>query len=178
MPFTLKATPSNDPFKPGQTFTREGPWRSLAYVSSVMDNQNEALRFNLWVSQQEISVAKNTQQKATFHLMRGAQEVAIGDVILSWDDWTFVYIKLQESNRRGFWPFKPAMLTDGSYTMLYKVEGQTIRTFPFQVKGGQAQRMARNELGYKPHTDFISPRILMSDSRNMEETFWVQAQTK
>lgn len=175
MPFTLKVVGSTDPFNPQKTLVREGPWRTMAYLSIVKDRPDEPLRFNLWVSQQEVSAAKNTQQKLTLHLMRGSQEVATGDLVLSWDDWTFHYIKLQESNRRGFWPFKPSMLTDGSYTILYKVNGQTIRSFPFEVKGGQIQRMARNELGYKPHTDFISPRILMSDSRTMEETYWVQA---
>jgi hypothetical protein len=72
------------------------------------------------------------------------------------------------------------MLADGNYTVLYKVEGQPIRTFPFQVKGGQVQRMARNELGYKPHTDFLSPRIIGTINRDpvMQEVFWIKASAK
>lgn len=180
MPFTLKLEASNDPFDPKKTFYREGLWSSLAYLAARTDKPDEALRFCLWVSQQEIPGAKNKQQKMSLHLMRGGQEVATSGAILSWDDWTFHSLQLQESNRRGFWPFKRDMLTDGNYTVLYKVEGQTIRTFPFQVKGGQVQRMARNELGYKPHTDFLSPRIIATVNRDpvMQEVFWIKVGAK
>ena len=180
MPFTLKLDASTDPFNPKKTFYREGPWSSMAYIAAAIGKPDEALRFCFWVSQQEIPGAKNKQQKLSLHVMRGAQEVATSSGILSWDDWTFLNPQLQESNRRGFWPFKLAMLTDGNYTILYKVEGQTIRTFPFQVKGGQVQRMARSHLGYTPHTDFLSPRIIGTVNRDpvMQEVFWIKAGTK
>lgn len=72
------------------------------------------------------------------------------------------------------------MFTDGSYTVVYKVEGQTIRTFPFQVKGGQIQRMARNQLGYAPHSEFLSPRIIATVNRDpiMQEVYWIHAGAK
>jgi hypothetical protein len=180
MPFTMKLEASSDPFNPKKTFYREGAWSSMAYLAAATDKPGEALRFCLWVSQQEIAGAKNRQQKMGLHVMRGAQEVATSEGVLSWDDWTFLSLQLQESNRRGFWPFKRDMLTDGNYTVLYKVEGQTIRAFPFQVKGGQVQRMARNELGYKPHTDFLSPRIIATVNRDfvMQEVFWIKAGAK
>jgi hypothetical protein len=180
MPFTLKLEASDDPFNPKKTFLREGMWSSMAYLAAMTDKPDEALRFCLWVSQQEVPGAKNRQQKMSLHLMRGAQEVATSGAVLSWDDWTFMSFQLQESNKRGFWPFKPAMLTDGNYTVLYKVEGQTIRSFPLQVKGSKVQRMARNELGYTPHTDFISPRIIATVNRDpvMQEVFWVKTGAK
>jgi hypothetical protein len=176
----LKLEASSDPFNPKKTFYREGPWSSMAYLAAAIDKPDEALRFCFWVSQQEIPGTQNKQQKLSLHLMRGAQEVATSGAVLSWDDWTFMSFQLQESNRRGFWPFKSAMLTDGNYTVQYKVDGQTVRTFPFQVKGGQVQRMARSELGYKPHTEFMSPRIIGTVNRDpvMQEVFWVKTGAK
>lgn len=177
LPFSLKLEASTDPFNPKKTFYREGPWNSLAYLAAATEKPDDALRFCFWVSQQEIPGAKNKQQKASVHLLRGSQEVAFANAILGWDDWTFLSLQLQEPQKRGFWPFKPAMLTDGSYTLLYKVEGQTIRSFPFQVKGGQIQRMTRNQLGYTPHADFLSPRIIAIVNRDpvMQDVFWVKA---
>ncbi|HXF04713.1 MAG TPA: hypothetical protein VNM72_04775 [Blastocatellia bacterium] len=180
MPFSLKLEASADPFNPKKTFYREGPWSSLAYLAAATEKPDDALRFCFWVSQQEIPGTKNRQQKASVHLLRGGQEVAFANAILAWDDWTFLSLQLQEPQKRGFWPFKPAMLTDGSYTVAYKVEGRTIRTFSFQVKGGQIQRMARNQLGYTPHSDFLSPRIIATVNQDpiMQDVFWIKADAK
>jgi hypothetical protein len=63
------------------------------------------------------------------------------------------------------------------------VNGQPIKSYRLQVKGGQLQTLDRSRLGYEPATDFIPPRMIdtsagSSSRYQMLETYWLQKTTK
>lgn len=180
MPFTMKVEGSTDPFNPKKTFYLQGPWTSWAYLSTEVERPQDAITFNIWLSLREIPGAAGKQQRASVHLLRGSEELASGGAIVSADNWLLFSFSLLKPNR---YPFTIEMLKaqDGNYTVVYKAEGKPIRSFRFQVKGGEIQRPERSQLGYSPRTDFLSPRIIATVRRTervMQDIYWLKAESK
>jgi hypothetical protein len=122
--------------------------------------------------------------------MRGGQEIASSNspVVPSSNDWQFFKRELVEAKTVG----KPTQqyLTraalaakDGEFAVVVKVNGQLVKSYRMQVKGGQLQPLDRSRLGYEPRTDFISPRMIdtssgSSSNYNMLEAYWFQKDAK
>jgi hypothetical protein len=114
--------------------------------------------------------------------MDGAREIAStrSPVVTTQTDW-------QMFRQEFHFPAEPkvrwmtlADLTkkDGVYTFVAKVNGKPFKTYRAEVKGGQLQRHPRNQLGFEPHTSFISPRQVDTSSRtssryDMRDTYWI-----
>lgn len=181
LPFSMKREASNDPFNPKTTFTREGPWRDLAYFSVRTDEPDSHLEFNWWTSLRELP-AGIKRPLVTMHILHAGKEIAStrSPVVPSQNDWQFLH---QEFH----FPAEPkvrwmtlADLTkrDGEYTVVAKVNGTPFKSYKAVVKGGQLQRHPRNDLNTQPHTAFISPRLVDVSSRStsnyvMRDTYWV-----
>jgi hypothetical protein len=119
--------------------------------------------------------------------MQGAQEVAVsnGVVVLDQDDWQFYYKEFFQSKATGGKQYATmASLTsrDGEYAVVVKANGQPIKSYKMQIKGGQIQRLDRNNLEYEPHTSFISPRFIDTSSRHsdylMQDAYWLKKNVK
>ena len=53
LPFTFNVESSGDPFNPKKTFTRDGPWQSLAFFSVPLEKPDTPLKFNWWSCRRE-----------------------------------------------------------------------------------------------------------------------------
>src|SRR5688572_15082763 len=183
VPFSMKEEVSSDPFKPGKSFVREGPWRDLAFLSTITDDPNALLHFNWWMSTRELPAGMN-RPKVTVHVLANGKEIAAsrGPVVPDTLDWYFyerheLYMATQPKQK---W-LNLADLTkqDGEIAMVVKANGQPIKTYKTRVKGGQLQTLERNRLGTEPRIDFISPRYVDTTDRSrsdftMRDMFWVK----
>ncbi|MCA1579209.1 MAG: hypothetical protein LC794_17815 [Acidobacteria bacterium] len=183
LPFTLKEQVSSDPFKPGKTFVREGPWRDLAFLSVLTDDPNAHLQFNWWMSTVELP-AGMLRPKVTVHVLANGKEIAAsrGPVVPDTVDWYFyerreLYMPTLPKNR---W-LTLADLTklNGEIALVVKANGQPIKTYKTQVAGGQLKGLEQSRLGFEPRTSFISPRYVDTTDRSrstysMREMFWLR----
>jgi hypothetical protein len=185
LPFSLREQNSADPFNPGKTFLRDGPFPDFAYFSVVPDDPNGEVHFNFWMSQREVpGGAKDA--KITLHLLANGQEVAAsrGPVILSSNDWQFFdhrQLSVPTLPRNHWLTLADLTKLNGEVALLVKANGQPVKTYKTRVAGGQIQRLPRNALAFEPHTEFISPRFVdVSAGTNsrykMYEMFWVKKQ--
>ena len=182
LPFQMKKEASNDPFNPKNTFTREGPWRDLAYFSVQHEEPNSRLVFNWWTSVRELPAGSPPRPLVTLHIMHGGQEIAAtrSPVVPTVTDWQLLQQEFVVPGTPVRW-MTLADLTkkDGEYTVVAKVGGKPYKSYRAEVRGGQLQRHPRNSMNTQPATDFISPRMVDVSSRStsqyvMRETFWVR----
>ena len=163
VPFSLKEEKSSDPYNPKKTFVREGPWREMAYFSSAIDKPDAPMKFNWWISLRELAPGVKSPM-CTIHLMQGGQEIATtrSPVVPGYVDWQFFKTELVQSKGPSVqWlTFNSLMKKEGDLTIVIKVNGQPVKSYRLQVKGGQPVRLGRNQLEIEPHTDFISTRLI------------------
>ena len=183
LPFSLKEQVSSDPFAPGKTFVREGPWRDLAFLSVVTDEADAHLQFNWWMSTRELPAGMQ-RPKVTVHVLANGKEIAAsrGPVVPDTVDWYFyerheMYMPTLPKNR--WLTLADLVKQNGEIALVVKANGQPVKTFKTQVQGGQLQRLDQNRLDFEPHTSFISPRYVDTNDRSrssytMRDMFWVK----
>lgn len=183
LPFTLKEQVSNDPFNPGKTFVREGPWRDLAFLSVLTDDPNAHLQFNWWMSTRELPAGMQ-RPKVTVHVMANGKEIAAsrGPVVPDTVDWYFyerheLYMPTLPKNR--WLTLADAMKLNGEISLVVRANGQPVKTYKTQVAGGQLKGLEQSRLGFEPRTSFISPRYVDITDRSrssfsMREMFWLR----
>jgi hypothetical protein len=181
VPFSLKEEKSADPYNPKSRYVREGPWRELAYFSSPVDKPGAPLAFNWWMSLRELPPGIS-RPLCTIHLMQGGQEIAAtsSPVVASSLDWQFSKTTMVQPKSLGGAYLTLAALTkrEGALTIILKVNGQPVKSYRAQVKGGQLQRLSRNQMETEPRTDFIASRLIDLSRHGgceycMLDTFWV-----
>jgi len=179
--FTMKVEESGDPFNPGKTFTRDGPWAGLAYLSHPVDDQEKRLSFNWWTNLREMPDGTRAA-KCTAHLMAGDDEIATtapASVHVGSANWRFFHRRLVQTGSRGR-PLSLADLTgrDGEYRMVLKADGKPVKTYGVVVNRGSLQRLDHSRLDYEPHNLFLSPRIVDTSPENnhdfMIDAYWVK----
>jgi hypothetical protein len=185
MPFSLREQTSSDPYNPGKKFVRDGPFGELAYFSVVPDDPNGEVQFNWWMSLREIPGSPK-DAKVTIHLLVNGQELAAsrGPVILSLTDWEFFQhrqLSVPTLPRNHWLTLADLTRQNGEVSLIVKANGQPVKSYKAQVRGGQIQRLPRNGLDTEPHTAFISPRFIdtsrTSPVRNgMFDMYWVRKQ--
>jgi hypothetical protein len=182
LPFTMKIEPDGHPYDPPKRFLREGPWRDMAYLSAVVGNPNATLDFNWWMSVRELPMGM-TNPLVTVHLMHGPLEIASSPdcVALKSIDWQFFTSELIQTPKSG-----PQRLTlkelakhDGEYLLIIEANGQPIKSYPVEVKGGRLQRADQSRLDFEPHAGFISPRLIDTSSGSnshylLRDVYWVR----
>jgi hypothetical protein len=182
LPFALRALPGADPFQPGKRFTREGPWKSLGFLSVETEKPDRALAFNWWTRTAEIGATSRTA-KCTVHVFRGDEEIARSrsPVVVSRPDWQFVRTALRQPREAGGRNFTLAMLTgeDGDCSIVVKGDGKEVKRFRARVVDGRLQRLDECRLDHKPRTGFISPRLIDTSSGSgsrykMLDAYWVR----
>lgn len=189
LPFSMREEKGTDPFNPTRRFTREGPWKDLGFLSVRVGDPEAKVSFNWWTSLRELP-AGTRRPLLTVHIMRGGEEIASSNsaVVPSSNDWQYFKRELVEAKSVG----KPtrqyltrAALTakDAEFAVIVKMNGQPIKSYRMQVKGGQIQSLDRSRLGYEPRADFISPRMIdtssgSSSNYQMLEAYWLQKNPK
>ena len=183
LPFSLKEENSGDPFKPGKTFVRDGPWRDLAFLSTITDDPNALLHFNWWLSTRELPAGMQ-RPKVTVHVLVNGKEIAAsrGPVVPDTVDWYFyerheLHVPAQPKGR--WLTLAELVKLNGEVAFVVKANGQPVKTYKTQIKGGQLQQLDQNRLGYEPRTSFISPRYVDTTDRSrssytMRDMFWLK----
>ena len=183
VPFSLKEQTSGDPFKPGKTFVREGPWRDMAFLSVITDDPNAHLQFNWWMSTRELN-AGTKSPKVTVHVLANGKEIAAsrGPVVPDTLDWYFyerheLYMPTLPKNR--WLTLADVVKQNGEIAVVVKADGQPVKTFKTRVQGGQLQGVEQSRLGFEPHASFISPRYVAMTDRSrstftMRDMFWLK----
>ena len=183
LPFSLKEQTSGDPFRPGRSFAREGPFKDLAYFSVVPDDPAGEVQFNWWMSLRELP-AGTKDARVTQHLLLNGQELAASasPVVLSMNDWQFVQhrqLSVPGKPRAHWLTLSDLTAKDGELTVVLKADGRPFKSYKTRVASGQIQRLPQNALDSQPHASFISPRFVdMSAGSNsrykMYEMYWVR----
>ena len=183
LPFSVKEQVSSDPFSPGKTFVREGPWKDLAFFSVVTEEADAHLQFNWWMSTRELPDGMK-RPKVTVHVLANGKEIAAsrGPVVPDTVDWYFyerheMYMPTLPKNR--WLTLADVTKQNGEIAVVVKANGQPIKTFKTQVQGGELQRLDRNRLNFEPHTAFISPRYVDTTDRSrsnytMRDMYWMK----
>lgn len=183
VPFSLKEQTSGDPFKPGKTFVREGPWRDLAFLSVITDDPHAHLQFNWWMSTRELN-AGTKAPKVTVHVLANGKEIAAsrGPVVPDTLDWYFyerheLYMPTLPKNR--WLTLADVVKQNGEIAVVVKADGQPVKTFKTRVQGGQLQGVEQSRLGFEPHASFLSPRYVDMTDRSrstftMRDMFWLK----
>lgn len=163
LPFSLKEENSTDPYNPKRTFVRDGAWRDVAYFSSPIDKPDTPIRFNWWISLRELPAGLK-RPLCTVHVMHGGQEIATtrAPVVPDYYDWQFFKVQLIQPKGPGQQWLTSSSLTkrDGELTVVVKVNGQPVKSYRGQIKGGRFQGLPRSQIGVEPQTDFISTRLI------------------
>jgi hypothetical protein len=188
MSFSLKEERGNDPYNPQTRFVRDGLWKDLAYISVPMDDSSNNISFSWWISLRELP-AGMSNPRVNVHLMQGAKEIGItrSPIVPSYIDWQFFSKELVTPG--GIAPGNPHYLTmadlkkDGEYSIILKANGQPIKSYRFQIKGGQIQRPEQSRIDYEPHGNFISPRFIdtsagSSSRYHMRDMYWLKRSGK
>jgi hypothetical protein len=188
LPFTLRAEGGDDPFNPQKTFVLEGPWRTLAYFFAPVDAPDAPLSFKWWMCARELPAGMK-QSLCSVHLMRGSQEVAASRTKFDISDRmnrTWLSFRCELYLPTGGKHLTLPMLTaqDGDYTLAIKTkDNKIVKSCAVAVKGGKLQRLARCDLNFQPHTNFISPHLVDTSSGSssryrMVEAFWVETKSR
>ena len=181
-PFTLNVEPESNAYDPPKKFSREGPWRDLAYFSIPIDSANSNLDFNWWMSLRELPTGMINPLVAV-HLIKDYREIARSRerVALNNDDWQFFSSELIQNTKVGPQKLTLADLAkrDGDYVLIVEANGEPIKSFRIAVQGGRLQRAEQSRLDFEPHADFMSPRLLEtsanSDSPGLKrDVYWVR----
>lgn len=160
-PFKLNEKKSSDPFNPKMTYTRNGPWKNLAYFSYEQDRPGYLLKFNWWMNSSEAGSGKNA--KVTVHLMKGNREIARSqnDVVVSdvnWRQFNCNLVTIEKRSRQ--FTINDLTKENGNYSVVLKADGKPFKTYSFTVSGGRVNELPQNNLDYSPHENFIAPRVL------------------
>ena len=182
MPFSLKEQVSTDAFAPGRKFVRDGPWSDLAFFSALTDDPAARIDFNWWMSTRELPAGMKAP-KVTIHLLANGKEIAAsrGPVVPDTLDWYFYERKemiVATQPQQRWLTVSDLTKLNGEIALVVKANGQKIKFFTTEVRGGQIQRLDRNRLDTQPRTAFISPRYVDLTDRSrsdytMRDMYWV-----
>lgn len=182
LPFTLRIEPERDAYDPPKRFSRDGPWRDLAYFSIPLDYANSSLDFNWWMSLRELPIGMINPLVAV-HLIKDYREIARSRerVALNNDDWQFFTSELIHNTKTGPQKLTLADLAkrDGDYLLIVEANGEPIKSFKVAVQGGRLQRPEQSRLDFEPHADFMSPRLLDTSAKSdlqglKRDVYWVR----
>lgn len=195
MAFSVYQESSDDPFATNDKVHFSGDWQKLAYLHFVKarnfsDNVDyQSVNLRIWSSLSDLPVGERSDQVIA---------------TLKQDGKVFGYSKTtsgaltanSEINRLDLVLFKPhdrdseanvlviseAELVDGDHNYQLSVvrqsDGQVLRNFSFQSKGGVLVPMARSEMGHTPQHEYLAPRALVQGTQNyeFETVYWMQTE--
>ena len=173
--FSIKVSDSDDPFNPKKTFTRDGPWSQLAYLSHRSDNPQDGLSFNWWSRLSELP--SNKKGTVIIKLMKNGKEVAKSTKMhinkASWQS----HVRQLKSNTNHIYTLAELTKSDGDVQVVIESNGKTIKTFDSIVKDGKLQTNKRSAWGYSPRTEYLSPKVIAKASRKkiLVDAIWLDA---
>ncbi len=181
IPFSMSSKKGGDPFNPQLTFTRKGPWDQLGFITSDPDKPDAAITFNWWANTSETPNGKGGKMTAV--ILKDGKEVAQSKgFFISKKTWQAASKPMKKSgtNMRDFFTLADLTANDGHYDVVLKAGKKTIRSYALTVAAGKVQPHPRSSLDYKPHTDYIVPKVIFNNSGSassakMIDAYWLDA---
>lgn len=188
MPFVLKeAADGSDPFDPAKTFTVDGFWRQLGYMSQPETSGFQGPEFTFWTGGPDLAdpaqgegyvAALYRGEELLFHSRRTTGHIAPGRFTRTSFNLFHPHGEREEANARVFSMADLATL-DGAYVLrvFRRSDNQLIRAFHLTVADGKLQQHERAVLGYQPQMDFILPRVPRHGANiyEMVEAIWFES---
>lgn len=171
-PFSIQKEASADPFEPGASFLRTGPWSKSMFLIGPINDTGQSIDVGMWLSTRELpGYAPKKQIPFTIHLLNGGKQIGLIEGVVTDPHWEYFRHEVRQGHGMG--PVKWATLvnTPGSYALEMRCAGKVIRSYKFNVAaGGKISRIASNEIGYAG-VDALPPQSLIKDTRVQE--FWL-----
>ncbi|MEZ5906361.1 MAG: hypothetical protein R3C69_15120 [Geminicoccaceae bacterium] len=189
LPFVLKqASDGSDPFDPEKTWTVDGFWRQLGYMTEQNSSAGPAPRFTFWTGGVDLPEGASGDGYV-------ASLVRDGEVIAH-SKRTTGHIPSGRFTRTTFELFHPhgeketpnaevvtladlATQPDGELLLrIFRTsDNALIRVFHLNMAGGTLQQHQRAVLGYEPQMDFILPRVVRAGANAYElvEATWFES---
>ena len=185
-PFLLEQSgDGSDPFDPEKTYVFDGYWRTLAHITTGSVNDQPIPIFSVWLGGIDMSSPDTFQEFFEADLLRDGVLVAHAKKqTSSYGNGQFgrqeviIYQPHDEKQAPNAIAFTMAdMSVDGSYELnVSRVsDGAQLRSFRFEVSGGEIVPLPRTQLGYEPAPDYIVPRVTRKGSTvyEFEEVIWI-----
>ncbi len=189
LPFVLhEASDGSDPFDPEKTWTVDGFWRQLGYMTELNSSAGPAPRFTFWTGGVDLAEGA-TGDGYIASLVRDGEVIAHSKR-------TTGHIPSGRFARSSFELFHPhgeQETPNAEIVTLADLEGQPdgelllrifrssdnalIRVFHLNMAGGVLQQHERAVLGYEPQMDFILPRVVRAGANAYElvEATWFES---
>jgi hypothetical protein len=189
LPFVLKAaSDGSDPFDPEKTWTVDGFWRQLGYMTELNSSAGPAPRFTFWTGGVDLPEGA-TGDGYVASLVRDGEVIAHSKR-------TTGHIPPGHFARTTFELFHPhpekatpnaeivtladlAAQPDGELLLriFRSSDNALIRVFHLDMANGELQQHERAVLGYEPQMDFILPRVVRAGSNTYElvEATWFES---
>lgn len=184
LPFTIEVEESGDPFQPGETFHREGPWRNLAFLASPAGKPDQPLAFHFWTNVREIPKVDAKHPKANVRVLLNDELVALYKDSVSiagtkWKRHNRGLVTSEEPRGRHAFTLEKLLARDGAYTVVVEAGEREIKRFPLVVAGGKVQPHPRTSFDTEPHTDYVVPKFVDRSSGSsggfqMLDVYWLQ----
>jgi hypothetical protein len=181
IPFKMAVQNSGDPFNPKSTFTRQGPWSKLGFISVNPERPDDAISFNWWANTGEMPGGKGG--KMTAHILKSGNEIAESrGFFISKINWQACNkpFKQAGTNFRNFFTLANLTANDGTYEIILKAGDKIIRTYTATVSGGKINHHPRSAMDYTPHAEYIVPKIIFNNTgsgsnNKMFDAYWVES---
>jgi hypothetical protein len=188
MPFVLNAAgDGSDPFDPEKTYSYDGFWRQLGYMTPPGTGGFQGPTFTFWTGGLDLADPENGEgfvaalyqgDEVLFHSKRTTGHIATGAFKRS----TFNLFHPHEAGREAnavVFSSEDLAALDGDYVLrvFRQSDDAVIRAFRLTVAGGELQQHERAVLGYEPQMDFILPRVPRAGSNTYEmvEAIWFES---
>jgi hypothetical protein len=188
MPFVLKeAADGSDPFDPEKTWTVDGFWRQLGYMTEPGTGGWQGPQFTFWTGGPDLAdpatgegyvAALYQGDQILFHGKRTTGHIATGAFTRSTFTLFHPHGEREEANAQVFGMADLAAL-DGEYVLrvFRQSDDALIRAFRLTLRDGELVQHPRAVLGYEPQMDFILPRVPKTGSNvyEMVEAIWLES---
>lgn len=158
VPFSLASETSGDAFSSSTEWEIDGPWWTTGVVSMPFGDPDGEVRVRYWLHPRETGGASSVKVREV--LVRNG--TAVPDAGTEWSLRASFDPPYQRDHRLGIGRDD---LADGDYRLdVVTEDGRTLRSWTFQIEGGQPVHHARSALD-TPRDRFLTPRVhLRSDS--------------
>ncbi len=188
MPFVLKeAAVGSDPFDPQKTWTVDGFWRQLGYMTEPGTGGWQGPQFTFWTGGPDLAdpatgegyvAALYQGEQILFHGKRTTGHIAPGRFTRTSFPLFHPHGEREAANAAVFSMDDLAAL-DGEHVLrvFRQSDNALIRAFRLTVRDGKLMQHTRAVLGYQPQMDFILPRVPRAGSNvyEMVEAIWFES---
>lgn len=175
----------DDAFNPEKTYRFDGYWRTMAHLTLKKYKDEPFPELTMWAGGKDLAESKDKDMffvtllrngEMVAHSKRSTGFISAGHFEAKHIKLYHPHEKKKEVNAELF--MLTDLQTDGEYEVVAtrQSDGQTIRSYDFDMIDGKIQSIARSKLDYEHATDLVLPRVHDRSQHyyNMTEAFWIE----